>query len=262
LGPALTINFPVGANANGVEVASLVLTNESIFSDPTANSASVRNWGFQITGADSQSDRTTDLRNGFSFFSGHPPSTEPSNISDRRRLVVLQGVPGAQDNTGAPITQWQILYSSSEPDSTAMVNAINSVFPAAVAQTYMDWKTAQSIPAGMDGPFQDADGDGDENIKEFYFSTTPIDATSNSIPAFAPAVSSGYTFTFRQAKDITGVEMKLKCSSDLIDWSTEVLLTTGNTSTTDMTTHNEVTITLPAAAGEKFYRIELTESTP
>ncbi len=227
------------------------------------------NWGFTENGADSETDRITKLRHGFSYFSGFSSTLTPGQLGfdNRRRLVVLQGVDGGLDSSGAVLPQWRVLYTESlssgdftSGDDTAFRAAINSVFPAPAAQDYNAWKIEQNIPTALSGPFQDADGDGDENIKEFYFSTTPTDANSRSKPEFAPAPASGYTYTFNRAQKITGVTMRLLVSTNLSSWD-EVTLTESNTSVLDMTTHDKVTISLPAGVGEKFYRIELTEST-
>ncbi|MGB0991128.1 MAG: hypothetical protein ACPG32_01505 [Akkermansiaceae bacterium] len=218
-------------------------------------------WGFLVKGADSKADRSTNLRHGFSYFSGENSASTPLALGSgrRRRLVVLQGVDGGLDSAGNPIPQWEILLNTGQPNTTNMINVINSVHPAPAAQTYDAWKTANNIPTSLSGPFQDADGDGDENIKEFFFHTNPVEETENSKPVFAQAASSGHQITFRRAKNISGVEMRLAYSTDLVDWSAEIALTGSNTTVVDRGDYEEVTVALPLSGTLRFYRIELTE---
>ena len=268
LGASLTSNFATGMNTQGVEITSLALSIEDSVFDSTANSAGIRAWGMDVFGVDSKADRVTELREAFAYFAGVSAATPPGTLgfSNRRRLVVLQGVSGGQDASGGELTQWRILLNEQlssgvfgSADAQLLAAAINSVHPAPANQNYASWSTANSLPSGLSGPFQDADGDGDENIKEFFFFTSPTDNADTSAPVFQMTPTPGHQMTFRRAKNIVGVEMKLKSSTDLVDWSTEVVLTPTNTSVVDQGDYEEVTVTLPLSGAFRFYRIELRE---
>lgn len=259
-----------------MDIQSATLSIEVAGFDPSANSNSVRNWGFTMTGADSNADRTTGIRASFAHFADVSAALTPGQLArfgspSRRRLVILQGVDGGRDSSGNAITQWQVLYNTgledgdfSASDDTAFQAAINSVFPAPTAVTFADWAISENLPAALNGAFDDADGDGEINIKEFYFATSPTNSDEKDRPVVMPVGggSSGHQITFRRAKNITGVSMKLTTSLNLNQW-TEITMDSSNTSVTDMGSYEQVVVSLPAlVAGEvgRYFRIEITPS--
>lgn len=263
----MTNNFAGNQNAQGVEIISLALNTASSDFDSSANSQQVRGWGFNITGVDSQPDRTTDLRNGFAHFSGFDPNLTTFQIptNDRRRLVVLQGLAGGLDSSGNALPQWRVLHNARLPsffegdaNDMAFRAAINSVFPAPALQTFAAWATDNNLPVGQNGAFNDADGDGVENILEFFFATIPTDRQSQGQLGFARAAGNGnYQITFRRAKGIENLGVELRSSEDLANW-TLVPMTEANTTVIDQGTHEEVTVSVSSALANRFYRIEVS----
>ena len=123
-----------GKNDHGVPVVFLLLSMEPNNYDSSVSSTAQNN-GFTLRGLDAQTNRTSGVRAGVSFFNGFSASTTPSNlgIANRRQIAILNGV------RNSPGKQYLQILVNDHPDgalntteAAAMRAAINGVQPAPV----------------------------------------------------------------------------------------------------------------------------------
>lgn len=123
-----------GKNDQGVPIVFLLLSMEPSGQDTNISSAAMSN-GFTLRGLDAQTNRTSGVRAGVSFFNGRPASTTPSSlgIANRRQIAILNGV------RNSPGKQYLQILVNDHPDgalntteAAAMRAAINGVQPAPV----------------------------------------------------------------------------------------------------------------------------------
>ena len=85
-------------------------------------------------------------------------------------------------------------------------------------QTYADWKAAVGLPAGKDGPTDDADGDGLSNLAEFALGTPPLQAQSRGLPQGTLTTVSGELYpslTLIRRRNVTGVALLVEAFTSI-----------------------------------------------
>lgn len=237
-----------GRNDQGVEVEFLLLSTETSSSfDNSINNAANFN-GFTAKGPDCLPDRVTLIRNGFSFFRGTVTTPPPGSLdfADRRRMVVVDVTIPAD---------LAIKYNDQPLDSGALSGgmvstiraAINSVAPAPMGLSYESWRTGMAFPSGQDGPNDDPDGDGDDNLLEFCAGSDPVDATSLA-QGVLTKTPTGFLYTYRQAREIVGVTHTLQAGllANLVDFTPEA---SDVTTTAICSEVDKISVALPPGFG-------------
>ncbi|MEN8693981.1 MAG: hypothetical protein ACN4GG_08090 [Akkermansiaceae bacterium] len=167
-----------GKNDNGVEVETILLSLETMNFDGSVLSVSNNN-GFDSRGLDSLNDRTSEIRDGFSFYRGVASSPPPGALgfAQRRRIVVIDAT-----TPGSPVVRHNDLPLSSGALGATNVNliraALNNAEAPSAGTTFEAWAAENSVTTGSNGPLDDPDQDGWENALEFSAGTDPKDRYS------------------------------------------------------------------------------------
>ena len=141
------------------------------------------------------------------------------------------------------------------------LQALYALMPAS-GQTFSEWTSQYTFPAGQSDPEDDADGDGLPNIFEYYFDTNPTNSASGSQPAVANVNVAGTNYpaiTFVRSQSAIGVTLIPQVSSsvlfaDSLGSTVESVVDLGN-GTERVTIRSNVSI---AAQSTQFLRIGLT----
>ncbi|MGC6583181.1 MAG: hypothetical protein ACON4K_12770 [Akkermansiaceae bacterium] len=170
-----------GKNDNSVEVKAVLLSVEAQGFDRSILNASNNN-NFDHHGIDSLSDRSSEIRAGFSFYRGVASTGPPGSLAfaQRRRIIVIDTT-----EPGNPIVRHNDLpLSSGALGQTnidlirAAVNQATPFVPPPAGTTFASWATEHSLASGSDSPHDDPDGDGWQNALEFSAGTNPSVASS------------------------------------------------------------------------------------
>jgi hypothetical protein len=212
-----------GKNDQGVEVEYLLISTEVSSSfDNSINNVATNN-RYTGSGPDCLPDRSTLVRDGFSFFRGTTMTPPPGSLSfaDRRRIVVID----ATDPTELVIKHNAQPLSSGalgEEIVSAVREAVNSVAPAPMGLSYDNWRSGMAFPSGLDGPNDDPDGDHDDNLLEFFTGSDPVDAASRA-QGVLTRTPTGFLYTYRRAREIVGVTHTLQAGAleNLVNFTPE-----------------------------------------
>jgi hypothetical protein len=89
-------------------------------------------------------------------------------------------------------------------------------------QTYAQW-AALAFPGETSplviGATADPDADGLQNLVEFYFGTIPSLSDSRGLTSIEPDGLGNIVFTYRMAKNLSGVTARVQYSPDLLSWT-------------------------------------------
>ena len=249
-------------NDQGVPISFITLSIEPNGFDSSVRSFGTSN-GFDYSGLDLVVDdgNRTNIRSGFSHFSGEPAERTPSqvNINDRRRFVILNGQPGPN--------QWEVLYISndfSNRDADTVREIIDSV-TAPGSDPVIDLSTLDSDEDGLNDAFEianqldpndaadaeiDSDQDGFTNREEFLAGTLPNDPTSRL--AITTVLASSTEIGLRW-ESVVGVRYQVETSDNLAspDW---IALTT-------VVADAEMTETVHDRDEGQFYRVRVPGDT-
>ena len=191
-----------GVNLNGVEVVSILLSTETGGGNNDTRTMNVATSnGYNFAGLDSTAARTNS-RAGLSFYRGAPAVPWP--VNDRRRVVAVNMLAGSASHQ-----PYEILYNQEFPNTTAARAAIDAVQAAPAGTSFTVWKAAYTFPDGQDGPADDPDRDGFPTLLEFHAATDPLDGSSIPTSKLTPTPT-GFTYTYRRAKDRIGVTHTLQ----------------------------------------------------
>jgi hypothetical protein len=209
--PARGLN--AGKNDQGVEIEFLLLSlEESDIYDNSINTAANSN-GFEGRGPDSKADRMTLVRDGFSFFSGLPSTIPPGQLDfgERRRIVVVDATDPSQ----------MVVRHNDKPLDSGALNsgiissiraAVNAATPPPTGLDYATWRAGIAFPIGEGDPNDDPDGDGSDNLLEFYAGSNPIDG-GESARGSLTRTPTGFLYVYRRAKGLVGVGHSLEAGA-------------------------------------------------
>ncbi|MEM7385556.1 MAG: hypothetical protein AAF514_11485 [Verrucomicrobiota bacterium] len=195
----------------------------------------------------------TEVRNGFSFFSGYPASRSPGSIGDRRRVVIINGLTDSSSHQ-----PWEILFNDSTYRSNQAEDVqalIDSVMPGGGSgggNDFAAWSADQSFPDGLSGPNDDADRDGSANLQEFFAGTDPLFADGQSIQI--QPMDGAFGLSYRMANGLAGVTGRLASSSDLVEWTP---LDSENITMVEGEATTEVTVVVESGEPIRFFRLEV-----
>ena len=241
-------------------ITFITLSIEPVGFDSSVTSFS-SNIGFDHAGLDlivNDGDRT-NIRNGFSHFSGESAELTPGqvNINDRRRFVILDGQAGPN--------QWEVLYISndfSSRDTDTIRAIIDGVTPVG-SPPVVDPSLIDSDEDGLNDAFElahqldpndpsdantDTDQDGLTNLEEFLAGTLPNDPTSRLAITMVLASSTEIGIQWRS---VPGIRYQVETTEDLAasDWI----------ALTEITAESELTETAHARDARRFYRVRVLE---
>ncbi|MDB4318901.1 hypothetical protein N9916_00920 [Akkermansiaceae bacterium] len=195
-------------NDNGIEVEALLLSLEVSGWDSSIRTAATNN-DFELFGLDSKADRSTNVRDGFSFYRGVASTGLPGSLSfgQRRRIVVID-----HTDPGNPLIRHNDLPTSSGALGAANVSlireAINEATHPPAGLSFETWTTENSLTSGQDGATDDPDLDGSANLLEFSAGTNPLDRAL--VPSFTlEKAETGFTFSYERLIDATGITRSL-----------------------------------------------------
>lgn len=237
-------------NVNGVPVVSILLSTETAGGSSDTTTQSIANLnGYSFAGLDSKANRT-ETREALGYFRG--AAATPWPVSDRRRLVVINGLANANE------PQWQILHSEQFSNTTTVRGIIDNIVEALppAGTTFDAWATENALTAGSNGPLDDPDQDGWENALEFSAGTDPQDQASFPSHRLESA-ESGYTLTYMRSIPVLNLTRTWltgplnAVNSEYIPLETDT--TVESTSDPDV---EKVTITLPSDFGP-FIRLSI-----
>lgn len=239
----------IGKNDQGVEVETILLSLETSGWDGSVLTASTNN-GFDVHGLDSLSDRTSEVRDGFSFYRGVASTGPPGSLgfAQRRRIVVVDAT-----EPGSPLVRHNDLpLSSGALDATNVElirAAINNASITPAGTTFEAWATENLLSAGSASPLDDPDGDGWQNALEFSAGTDP--SNGSSFPVLEMEQTEiGFELTF--TRFVPAIELVRTWQTGPLESITTAYIpeneevTVENTDDPDI---EKVTVTLPADFG-------------
>ncbi len=194
----------------------------------------------------------TAYRETFSYYTGLSSSRVPG-IGQRRRFMVLNGT-----------SNMELLYTDNNfnsSDASAILALIDSVIPASGGtgtHTFEAWQSASTLPDGLSGANDDADGDGLPNLLEYRLGTSattangglPITAVKNGLGDFG--------VSFSERTDTAGVDTVVEVSADMVNWDPiETPYDSWPREGIDDSTQR-VMVTLPGSGEDLFVRLRVT----
>jgi hypothetical protein len=133
-------------------------------------------------------------------------------------------------------------------------------FERAQPGTFADWEmqtfsSAQLSNAIYQGPMADPDGDGVPNLVEFAAGANPLSSDAAKA-ALVPmgAASNQFILQYRQRKNLGDVTAVFEASTNLVDWTAVIPLSTANVS--DLGNTWLMQATFPAGTLQNYYTIE------
>ena len=90
--------------------------------------------------------------------------------------------------------------------------------------TYDQWRQGFDFPDGLDGPRDDASGDGVSNLEKFAFGLDPLEKSRAGLPSLVSEQidnERALVFTVPRNPDATGIGQFVQTSTDLLDWSVD-----------------------------------------
>ncbi len=246
-----------GMNDSGIEITSMLLSLETSGFDPSIRTTANNN-EFTLRGLDSLSDRTSNLRSGFSFFFGVEAAPPPGALAfaDRRRIIVI-------DNRDAqnPVIRHNDIPLDSGSLGSANIELIRAAVnntPIAEGLDFTAWLGEFSIPSGQDGPADDPDLDGATNLLEFSAGTDPLQR--NSFPQVTlEKAQGGVSFSYERLIEATGISRTIQ-TGPLSDITTTHLPAEEDLTVTPIDDDREkVTVSLPSTVGP-FFRLSVEEN--
>jgi Ig-like domain CHU_C associated len=147
-------------------------------------------------------------------------------------------------------TYW--VRASNGSGSANSAAATVTVTPAPVTTSFSQWRSSHPFPIAESGPNDDPDGDGIVNLLEFFSGYHPLQSTSTPALVTLGTEGGGRRLFYRRAKNLSGHAVEHRHSTDLKTWQAipEANLTY---QVVDRGTHEDVTVTLPAATGSRYY---------
>lgn len=81
------------------------------------------------------------------------------------------------------------------------------------------WSAAANLPADLNAPWDDPDGDERPNLIEYALGTDPMRASTAGGPTLSRTENGGHVFRFFRPDYVTGITYHLQASEDLVHWT-------------------------------------------
>ena len=127
-------------------------------------------------------------------------------------------------------------------------------------ESFGDWAVRYNLPVGLDGPGDDADGDGLVNAVEFALGSNPMGENDDRAPAGTVVDVEGQLYpavTYTRSTTAAGAQVQVEAASDLGFESTLELVEVSVEDLGDGTERVTVRTTNPSE-GETFFRTRVT----
>ena len=126
-------------------------------------------------------------------------------------------------------------------------------------ESFGDWAVRYSLPVGLDGPGDDADGDGLVNAVEFALGSNPMGGNDDRAPAGTVVDEGGQLYpamTYTRSTTASGVQVQLEAAADLGFGSTLELVEVSVEDLGDGTERVTVRTASPSE-GETYFRAQV-----
>ncbi len=143
-------------------------------------------------------------------------------------------------------------------DATNWTAAAASPATYAAGSSFAQWAVSESLPAGKDGPLDDADGDGLDNLTEYTLGTDPL--VWNMLPSLGETIADGLiTLEFDVDTTLTDVDVWIEQSETLeaASWTTSSSIPISYTSSTQRRR-----VTLGSGSGGRIFYRYVTRKKP
>lgn len=137
--------------------------------------------------------------------------------------------------------------------ATFLVSGNTLQLTIANASGYAVWVAANGLPAGLSGAADDADGDGAQNLLEYFLGTHPM--ISAPEPMAMNLEGEFHIFRFTRAKEAAAVNYLVEISTDLLSWAPSSVAPALESATA--TTETWI-VKLPISGGKTFARLIVT----
>ncbi|MCP5546728.1 MAG: autotransporter-associated beta strand repeat-containing protein [Akkermansiaceae bacterium] len=179
-------------------------------------------------------------------FAGGDRVAEFADDSGTYTTGTVGAVGSGADHETAAVTGTGLLYLNEDPPVTA---------------GYDSWATGAGLTGANNGPTQDAEFDGIDNVLEFVLGGDPLASDTDILPTL-DASGANYVFSFtRDDESEAEVTLTFQYGSDLAGW-TDVVIGADNGSSgsevdivEDGANPDQITITVPKSGTEMFGRL-------
>jgi len=164
-----------------------------------------------------------------------------TNVASGARLTTMDGTGSFQVNYGP---------GSAAPDKIVLSNFQAVIVP----QTYMQWLLGQDLDPEQDGPEDDPNGDGIENLEAFFRGVSASGAITPA-PVTAVVEEGMLKVSVRAPKSVRGVIVTSRTTSGFVMWDSGPVPTVIDASPT----RDIYQVTIPVASQSRFVQFRFKE---